>query len=312
MHVSAFSCYFSYIINRLCAALCSWLLTCFTLIRFINIFHQFNTIKSNVILLVSLIVIFSAANSYFFLVLEYNPEQHASRNQTYKNANSTIDYSTICTIRSEYANDRRTLLMNILVAGVFSLAIPALLISVVNITMLCFIRRVYSSKADDKGKRRSDITNYRSTRSTLLVISVTYALFYLPYLVFYFLMIFVEDPDGTLHYWSEITYILRHVSHSVNFYAYICTSLSFRHECALLVRSLFQPCVYYRTRRQFRRKKKRSQLIIIDKSPLPPPPPLFNSLTVKGAPLLVTARCKQVDFEQAHGNLAGDRHETWM
>jgi len=58
MHISAFSCYFSYMINRLCAALCSWLITCFTFIRFINIFRQFNTIKSNLILLTSLLLLF--------------------------------------------------------------------------------------------------------------------------------------------------------------------------------------------------------------------------------------------------------------
>ncbi|UJR08591.1 hypothetical protein I4U23_012850 [Adineta vaga] len=312
MHMSAFSCYFSYMMNRLCAALCSWLLTCFTFIRFINIFHKFNTIRSNIILLISLIVIFSIANSYSFIVLEYNPKQISHRNSTHKNG-TVVDYRSVCTIRSKYAEDRLTLLMNILVAGVLSLAIPALLISIVNITILCVIKRIYSTQIDDKTKRRSDITNYRSTRSTLLVISITYALFYLPYIIFYFLMIILEDRDGTLYYWSEITYILRHVSHSVNFYAYMFTSLSFRHECILLVRSLFQPCLYFKKRRQYKRKKKRSQLILIDKSPLPPPVPFYSSLNGKSLRITTNQRLEQFNFNQQeeHRNTSG-KTETWM
>ena len=246
MHISAIACYFSYMINRICAALCSWLLTCFTFIRFINIFRQFNTIKSNIILLISLILFFSLANSYSFVVLEYKSEQKPFRNSTLKNG-TLHDYKIICTIRSEYVDDRVILLMNSLVAGVLNLAVPALLMSIVNISMLSVIKRIYSTQTDVNKKRRSDITNYRSTRSTLLVISVTYALFYLPYIIFYLLMIFLEDSDGTLDYWSEITYNLRHVSHSVNFYAYVCTSLSFRHECVLLVRSAFRLCLYFKT-----------------------------------------------------------------
>jgi hypothetical protein len=316
MHISAFSCYFSYIINRLCAALCSWLLTCFTFIRFINIFHQFNTIKSNIILLTSLFIIFSIANSYSFIVLDYNPEENYSKNKTlYNNTQRNVtgfEYPALCTIRSEFAEHRLMLLMNILVAGVLSLALPSILILIVNISMLCFIRRIYSTKADDKLKRRSDITNYRSTRLTLLVISMTYALFYLPYIIFYFLMINSEDRDETLYYWSEITYILRHVSHSVNFYAYIFTSLRFRRESLLLLRSIFHPCHFFKERTQSKRKK-RSQVIIIDKSPLPLPPPLIHtSINGKSPRATYIRRIDQIDVENQERNLVDGRNETWM
>lgn len=260
MHISAFSCYFSYMMNRLCAALCSWLITCFTFIRFINIFRQFNTIKSNLILLVSLFIIITIANSYSFIVLEYNTGQNSSIN----NNNQTWNYETVCDIRSEYADDRSILLINILVAGVLNLALPSILILVVNITILCLIKRVYSTQAYDNLKRRSDTTNYRSTRSTLLVISVTYTLFYIPYLIFYFLMIFLEDKDGTLFRCSEVTYILRHVSHSVNFYAYIFPNLRFRREILSLLHFLFRPCF------NIRKRKQQTRLIILGKSRLPP------------------------------------------
>ncbi|CAF1276117.1 unnamed protein product [Adineta ricciae] len=233
-------------------------------------------------------------------ILEYKTEQKPPRNSTQRNG-TLYDYKDICTIRSEYVDDQVTLLMNILVAGVLSLAVPALLVSIVNISMLCVIKKIYSTQTDVNNKRRSDITNYRSTRSTLLVISVTYALFYLPYIIFYFLMTLLEDNDGTLHYWSEITYSLRHVSHSVNFYAYICTSLSFRHECVLLVRSVFRPCLYFKTRRQYRQKKKRSQLIIIDKSPLPPPP-LYSSFNRKAPRVTIAQEPEEIN----------NKNETWM
>ncbi len=278
MHISAFSCYFSYIINRLCAALCSWLITCFTFIRFINIFRQFNTIKSNIILLISLFIIISIANSYSFIALEYDSKQSYQINETMLNNNENnmtfFNQQSRCNIRSKYADDRFILLINILVAGGLNLALPSILILIVNITMLCIIKRIYSTQADDKTRRRSDITNYRSTRSTLLVISITYSLFYLPYLIFYFLMIISEDKDGTLDMCSEITYILRHVSHSVNFYAYIFTSLRFRHEILSLLRCLFLPCYYIRKRHRYKQIRK-SQCIIIDKCRLPPPLPLY-------------------------------------
>jgi hypothetical protein len=270
MHISAFSCYFSYMINRLCAALCSWLITCFTFIRFINLFRQFDTIKSNLILLTSLIIILSVANSYSIIVLEYDPEQKYQINETIIN-NTYSNHQTLCTIRSEYAEDRLTLLINILVAGVFNLALPSILILIVNIIMLCLIKRIYSTQAyENKNKRRSDVLTYRSTRSTLLVISVTYTLFYLPYVIFYFLIIILEDVDGTLYSLSEITYNLRHVSHSVNFYAYIFTNLRFRREILYFLRYIFRPCLNLRKRRQYKEKQK-SRLILLDKSPLPPP-----------------------------------------
>ena len=257
MHISAFSCYFSYMINRLCAALCSWLITCFTFIRFINIFRQFNTIKSNLILLVSLFIIITIANSYSFIVLEYNSGQNSS-------INNNSNYETVCDIRLEYAENRAILLINILVAGVLNLALPSILILVVNVTILCLIKRVYSTQAYDNLKRRSDTTNYRSTRSTLLVISMTYTLFYIPYLIFYFLMIFLEDNDGTLFRCSEVTYILRHVSHSVNFYAYIFPNLRFRREILSLLHFLCRPCL------NVRKRKQRTRLIILGKTRLPP------------------------------------------
>jgi hypothetical protein len=180
------------------------------------------------------------------------------------NTQKNLDHQTVCDIRLEYADDRLILLINILVAGVLNLALPSILILVVNITILCLIKRVYSTQTYDNLKRRSDTTNYRSTRSTLLVISMTYTLFYIPYLIFYFLMIFLEDKDGTLFRCSEVTYILRHVSHSVNFYAYIFPNLRFRREMLSLLRFLFRPCL------NIRKRKQKKRLIISDNSRLPP------------------------------------------
>ncbi|CAF1196309.1 unnamed protein product [Rotaria sordida] len=308
MHISAFSCFCSYMINRLCAALCSWLITCFTFIRFINIFHQFNTIKSNIIVLIILVIIFSIANSYSFIVLEYD-----QTNQTIFNNNGNIDNnmfnfrnSTLCTIRSKYADDRLMLLLNILVAGVLNLALPSILIVIVNITMLRFIKRTYSTQSRNKKIRRTDIINYRSTRSTLVIISMTYALFYLPYLICYFLMIILEDVDETLHNWSEITYILRHVSHSVNFYAYIFTNLRFRREISLLFRFLFRPCFDYKKRNLYKRKMK-PPIIILDKYQSPK---LFhNSSNRKSQRPIYAQLSSRTNLQQQQQNLLDDKNQ---
>ena len=263
MHLSTFSCFFSFIFNRLCAALSSWLLACFTLIRFMHIFRQFNTIRSNVILLGGQILIFSLANSYLLLVLEFEREE--------KTNGTFSSHPTSCHIRAKYANDRLTLLLNTLVAGVLNLALPSILILIVNIVMLCFIKRIYTHRTlAEKGPRRSDTNIYRSTRSTLLVISITYTLFYLPYCIFYFLMIILEDRHDTLHYWSEITYILRHVSHSGNFYAYISTNLRFRRDILSLMHHFARPCRYLRQRSS--RRKSSEILVETCRLPLPPPP----------------------------------------
>ncbi|CAF3661880.1 unnamed protein product [Rotaria sp. Silwood1] len=302
MHISAFSCFCSYMINRLCAALCSWLITCFTFIRFINIFRQFNTVKYNIILLTSLTIIFSIANSYSFIVLEYDQERKHQNNEIIFNNNNTnktmsfIPNHTLCTIRSKYANDRLMLLLNILVAGVLNLALPSILIVIVNITMLCFIKRIYSTQNRNKKiTSRIDVINYRSTRSTLVIISMTYALFYLPYLIFYFLMIILEDIDETLYNCSEIAYILRHVSHSVNFYAYIFTNRRFRCEILLLFRYVFRLCFDFKKTNLYKRTPK-PPIIILDKyhSPLV----FHNSLTGKSQRRTCIQVRSRIDLQQ--------------
>lgn len=273
MHISAFSCFCSYTINRLCAALCSWLVTCFTFIRFIHIFRQFNTIKSNMIVLTALIIIVSIANSYSIIVLEYNPQRKYPINESLFINNSQQNMSSplhhpFCTIRSEYANDRLMLLLNILVAGVLNLALPSILIIIVNITMLSFIKRIYSKQTRNKTSYRTDSSSYRSTRSTLVIISMTYASFYMPYVILYFFMIMLEDKDETFYAWSEIAYILRHVSHSVNFYAYIFTNLRFRREVALLCRFKCRRSIDSRQPIRLNPNKK-TEILVLDKGRSP-------------------------------------------
>ncbi|CAF1400702.1 unnamed protein product [Didymodactylos carnosus] len=62
-------------LNRLCAALCSWLIMFFTLIRFLHLFRPLNTIRSNVILVISLIGIFGILNSYLVAFLRYENQK---------------------------------------------------------------------------------------------------------------------------------------------------------------------------------------------------------------------------------------------
>jgi len=221
-----------------------------------------------------------------------------------------FNHQKFCNIRSKYADDRLILLINILVAGVLNLALPSILILIVNITMLCFIKRIYSIQTYDKIKRRSDITNYRSTRSTLLVISMTYTLFYLPYIIFYFLMIILEDKDSTLYICSEITYILRHVSHSVNFYAYIFTNLHFRHEVFFLLRYLFRPCFNFKERQKDRQKRK-SQFILLNKFHLSPPVYYSSTIGKFHHPTSIRLR-NQIDFKQQEQNKLNRKTEVWM
>lgn len=286
MHISAFSCYSSYMINRLCAALCSWLITCLTFIRFINIFHQFHTIKSNIILLISLFLILSLVNSYSIIVLEYRiGDSHTidetRLNYTHDKHLELLNHQAVCNIREEYADNRSILLINILVAGLFNLALPSILILIVNITTLCLIKRVYSRRTCEKKQRRSDVIIYRST---LLVISITYTLFYIQYLIFYFLVILLEDPEGILFKMSEVAFILRHVSHSINFYAYIFTDRRFRQEIIVLLRFLCRPCSYFREQRHYQHEQK-IRIILIDKHRLPPPlPMLYRNSMSKNAP----------------------------
>ncbi|CAF4943958.1 unnamed protein product, partial [Rotaria socialis] len=204
--------------------------------------------------------------------------------------------------RSEYANDRLMLLLNILVAGVLNLALPSILIIIVNITMLSFIKRIYSTQTRNKTRCRTDSVNYRSTRSTLVVISMTYAIFYLPYLIFYFLMIMLEDTDGTLHNWSEITYILRHVSHSVNFYAYIFTNLRFRREIARLFRVMCRSCSDSKNQNRFKQKKK-SQVILLDKCRIPVP--YTNSMTKQSQRRSCVQNLSRIDLRKQKNLIGG-------
>ena len=245
LHTSAFSCRFFYMTNRLFAALCSWLITCFTLIRFLNIFRRFNTIRSNIILVTCLTVIFSFANSYLIISIGYNEKAKA---QSYDNSSRNHSEQHLpCMIRNKYVNDSVLLLLNTLVAGVLNLAIPSMITFIVNVAIVCYIKRIYKTQNPEPIQRRSEHTgpNYRSSRSTLLVISITYTICYLPYCIIYLLRIQFAQLSVTLLDWAEIAYIMRYISHSVNFYAYIFTNHRFRRDIILLLRkSLTTLCVY--------------------------------------------------------------------
>ncbi|CAF0782382.1 unnamed protein product [Adineta steineri] len=265
MHISPFSCFFFFIINRLFAALCSWLITCFTVIRFINIFQRLNTIRSNIILVICLTIIFSIANSYLIVTLDYHRGEELL---TYDNFSiDTNDYShnsTRCFIRPEYHDDPLTLFLNIIVAGFLNLVLPSMLTFIVNIAIVCYIKRVYETQICEYTGRRSDNSgaSYRSTRSTLLFISITYTLCYLPYCIIQLLLIPFGDIVSTLYEWTEIAFILRYISHSINFYAYIFTSQRFRRDIILLFRNLYRPCLYMKERNRRRKKTIRERIAL--------------------------------------------------
>ncbi|CAF4684761.1 unnamed protein product [Rotaria sp. Silwood1] len=270
MHISAFSCFFFYMINRLFAALCSWLITCFTLIRFLHIFRQLNTIRSNIILVTCLTIIFFTANSYLIVTLGFDQEKKIDSNENISN-NSNENKSTSCHIREEYEHNSLTLLLNALVAGFLNLVLPSMLTLIVNIVIVCYIKHIYKTQNAEQGRRRSDNntgTSYRSTSSTLLVISITYTLCYLPYCIIYLLLIQFDGTNETLSYWSEITFILRYISHSVNFYAYIFTNYRFRRNITLLFRYLLRTCLCLKKSKQ-PKEEKRSQRLIFHHHRLP-------------------------------------------
>ncbi|CAF1396278.1 unnamed protein product [Rotaria magnacalcarata] len=265
MHVSAFSCFFFYMINRLFAALCSWLITCFTLIRFLNIFRPLNTIRSNIILVICLTIIFATANSYLMFSLGYDREAKSTLIENFvNNSNEIIFRSSRCHIREEYSTNSLTLLLNVLVAGFLNLVLPSMLTLLVNICIICYIKRIYNVQHFEHSARRSDCSSaasYRSTSSTLLVISMTYTLCYLPYCIIYVLLSHFDGANTILVYLSEISFIIRYISHSVNFYAYIFTSLRFRRDIISLFRSVFRACLCKKRKKRKKETKPTQQII---------------------------------------------------
>jgi len=289
-------------VNRLFAALCSWLITCFTLIRFLNIFRRFNTIRSNLILVTCLTIIFSLANSYLIVTLGFHQKQKSQLNETI--SNNSNDYflnSTPCYIRDEYGDNPLTLLLNTLVAGFLNLVLPSMLTFIVNIAIVCYIKHIYKTKNSEPIQRRPDntATNYRSSRSTLLVISITYTLCYLPYCIIHLLLIQFDDPNQTLFYWSEIAFILRYISHSVNFYAYIFTNHRFRRDILLLLRHMIRPCSYIKNRNRHKQKPQRKNDIIFHHYKLPPSVPSSNS---GGKMICVYQRPTCIRFQNQNNN----------
>jgi hypothetical protein len=267
-------------VNRLFAALCSWLITCFTLIRFLNIFQRFNTIRSNIILVTCLTIIFSLANSYLIVTLGYDQKEKSQfHDNRSNNTNDSFLNPTRCYIREEYGNNPLTLLLNTLVAGFLNLVLPSMLTFIVNIAIVCYIKHIYKVQQSETIRRRSDSsgTNYRSSSSTLLVISITYTLCYLPYCIIYLVLIKFDHPNQTLIYWSEIAFILRYISHSVNFYAYIFTNQRFRRDIISLLRCTIRPYLYIKTRKQQKKETKRKNNIIFHHYRLPQSTPSNNS-----------------------------------
>lgn len=260
-------------VNRLFAALCSWLITCFTLIRFLNIFRRFNTIRSNLILVTCLTIIFSLANSYLVFTLGYDQKPRLQNNEmNFLNNSTDPSYnSTRCYIQDKYGEAPLTLLLNTLVAGGLNLVLPSMLTFTVNIAIVCYIKHIYKTQNSESVQRRPDVagTSYRSSRSTLLVISITYTLCYLPYCIIYLILIPLNNPSQTLFSWSEITFVLRYISHSVNFYAYIFTNHRFRRDIILLLRYALRPCSYMKRRNHHKIKAQRKHNIIFHHYRLP-------------------------------------------
>jgi hypothetical protein len=125
-------------------------------------------------------------------------------------------------------------------------------------------------------------------------------------------MIILEDKDGSIYICSEITYILRHVSHSVNFYAYIFTNFRFRREILSLLRSLFQSCLRLKKRHHYKKTKK-SEPILLDKCRLPPPPPLYHGSMIGKShqPLNIRFR-NQIELKTPEENPINKTDEIWV
>ncbi|CAF1353404.1 unnamed protein product [Didymodactylos carnosus] len=271
INISEFCCFFFFMLNRLCAALCSWLIMFFTLIRFIHIFRPLNTIRSNVILVILLLGTFGTLNTYLVTFLRYeNQKQILNNNLTTITTTTktitltswhflplTTEYTNvtlnplkqyICSVGREYEHDRLRNILNTIFTGVFSLAIPSIITLIVNIVILAYIQRVYN--INGLNRINNNYSNYRST--PLLVISITYTLCYLPYCIIYFSQ-FLFSPGYALSICSSIVFTIRYISHSSNFYAYIFTSLRFRRDIKSLFRMLV--CVTIKTKDHGHKKK---------------------------------------------------------
>lgn len=258
--------------NRLFSAMCSWLITCFTLIRFINIFHRFNTIRSNIILLICLTMIFTSANSYVIMTITYG------ENSNRTNVTALFD-GTPCRIQDKYLNSDMILILNTLVAGFLSLAIPSLLTFTANVAIMCYIKQIYKTQKSEPINRRLETSppNYRSSRSTLLVISMTYTACYLPHCIIYLLLIKFPQLYNTLSYCVPIASSLRFISHSVNFYAYIFTNYRFRRDTFLLLRNIIRPYTYLKKRRALKKTAQQKSQYIYRHYRLPQSTPSSNS-----------------------------------
>jgi hypothetical protein len=193
------------------------------------------------------------------VTLSFDPKPTFQFNEKFSNnSNDYLFNATRCSIREKYADNTLASVLNTLVAGFLNLALPSVLTFIVNIAIVCYIKRIYKTQHAEPIQRRSEITetNYRSSRSTLLVISITYTLCYLPYCILNLLSI-KFDSNSALAFGAEITSILRYISHSVNFYAYIFTNHRFRRDIILLLRLVYRPCSYMKKRKEHQEKTKR-------------------------------------------------------
>lgn len=198
------------------------------------------------------------------VTLGYDREQKSLINLNLSiNGTDIITKSSSCHIREEYTNNTLTLLLNTLVAGFLNLVLPSILTLIMNIVIICYIKHIYKSQYSETGQRRSDTSgaSFRSTGSTLLVISMTYTLCYLPYCIVYILLSQFGHTHRILFYLSEISFTLRYISHSVNFYAYIFTNLRFRRDIGLLFRNVFRTCLCIKKPKKPKEKQKVQKVI---------------------------------------------------
>jgi hypothetical protein len=233
-----------------------------------TIFKYISTIeyyKIKYILVTCLTIIFSTANSYLLITLKYDRGEKSQVNENVSiGVNQYFHNSALCYISDEYVDNKLILYINTFVAGFLNLALPSMLTLIVNITIVYYIKRVYNKQNCEPIQRRSEASgaSYRSTRSTLLVISITYTLCYLPYCIIYLLLITFGGTNRTLLFWAEIAFILRYISHSINFYAYIFTNQRFRRDIIVLLRNIYRPSLYIKERNRQRKKNKHTHTVL--------------------------------------------------
>ena len=248
--ISKFMCKFLIAFNRTIFHLHNWLVALLAVTRCYAIYRPFNKhaftnsnfyLNLNLYNLLFLLIIFMTSNVFVSVfIFDLTQTSHNLTNQTV--------YVTHCSIKEELKNRFYHIeVVHNLVVGVIGYSLPTIITLIINIALIANLKYLLQNRSKENSLRRNtrnlfdDVdksdsylnrVKFLKTSSSLLLISFSYLICYIPFTTFYMLLS-LDKIDMRNSFNSNLVYsltLLRYLNHTLNFFIYYATAKRFRND----------------------------------------------------------------------------------